>query len=114
MRKLVLAMLLLSLAGCAGMISRAQGTHIDREKVLNIKPGTTTRSSVISDFGEPAEVSFENGEEKFRYVFKEKRIRTYMAGLVEDASSGRVITVTLELTLKDGIVYSYRYKTVED
>lgn len=101
-------------AGCSSVIVKTEGQRIDREMVLGIKPGTTTRQAVLNAFGTPAEISHEGGEEKIIYTFKEKKVPAYIGGLVEDEVRGKTTTTNLEFILKNDIVYSYRFKTVED
>ncbi|MBI5809953.1 MAG: hypothetical protein HZB21_02020 [Deltaproteobacteria bacterium] len=102
------------LMGCSGVIVRTEGQRIDRETVLSIKPGATSRQAVLNAFGTPAEITNDNGEEKMIYTFKERKTPAYIGGMVEDEARSKTSTTNLEFTLKNDIVYSYRFKTVEN
>lgn len=114
MKKLLLILPLVIIIGCASLAKRTQGTRIDKDKVMNIKPGTTTRQMVLEAFGQPTELSVEGSEEKLVYVFKEKATPAYFGGLVENEVQSKDSVTTLELILKDNIVYSYRFKSSEN
>lgn len=114
MRKLVVAIIAsLMLAGCAS-VTKTEGINVDREKVLDLKPGQTTRQAVLQAFGAPTEVSFENGEERMSYVFKEKKTPAYFGGIVENDVISREKKTVLELVFRNDVVYSYRYKSSEN
>lgn len=101
------------LIGCAS-VTKTEGVKVDREKVLELKPGVTTRQSVLQAFGAPSEVSFENNEERMSYVFKEKKTPAYFGGIVENDVISREKKTVLELVFKNDVVYSYRYKSSEN
>jgi outer membrane protein assembly factor BamE (lipoprotein component of BamABCDE complex) len=111
MKKILTALPLLLLLGCSTVVTQTEGTRIDKEQVLKIEPGTTTKQMVLDTFGNPTSVTSENGEEKLRYVFKEKRVPTYVKGLVENELASQEDTSTLEITLADGVVRSFRFKS---
>lgn len=113
MKKLITLILALALTGCVS-ISRTEGARIDRAKVLELKPGATTRQAVIESFGNPTEVTFENNEEKMVYTFKEKKTPAYLGGLVENEVKSTVDATTLELVFRDNIIYSYRFKSSQN
>lgn len=102
----------LMLVGCAA-VTRTEGIKVDREKVLELKPGVTTRQSVLQSFGAPSEVSFENGEERMSYVFKEKKTPALLGGVVENEVISKEKKTVLELVFRNDVVYSYRYKSSE-
>lgn len=102
------------IGGCAGTIVKTEGIRIERESLTDIKPSVTTRDSVISLFGNPSETSSGNGEETLKYIFKEQKTPTYMGGFVEDSAGAKTTTTTLEFTIKDNIVQSYRFKSSEE
>lgn len=101
------------LAGCTTVV-HTQGKKIDRDRVLEIKTGETTRADVLSTFGTPTDIVVENNEEKLIYVFKEQRVPGYLGGLVESEVQGRESVTTLELVLRNDIVYSYRFRSSEN
>jgi len=101
------------LAGCTTVV-HTQGTKIDRESVLGIKTGETTRDQILSTFGTPTDIVAEGNEEKLIYVFKEQRVPGYLGGLVESEIQSSESVSSLELVLRDNIVRSYRFKTSEN
>lgn len=103
----------LMLAGCAS-VTKTEGIKVDREKVLELKPGVTTRQSVLQAFGAPSEVSFENNEERMSYIFKEKKTPAYFGGIVENDVISREKKTVLELVFRNDVVHSYRYKSSEN
>lgn len=111
MKKILTALPLLFLLGCGTVVTQMEGTRIDKEQVLKIEPGTTTKQTVIDTFGRPASITSENGEEKLHYVFKEKRVPTYVKGLVVNELASKEDISTLEITLADGVVRSFRFKS---
>lgn len=114
MKRAAMALMIgLLLAGCAS-VTKSEGVKVDREKVLELKPGVTTRQNVLQSFGAPSEVSFENGEERMSYIFKEKKTPAYLGGVVENDVTSREKKTVLELVFRNDIVYSYRYKTSEN
>ncbi len=112
-RILIAAITGLMLAGCAS-VTKTEGVKVDKEKVLELKPGVTTRQAVLAAFGTPSEVSFENNEERMSYVFMEKKTPSYLGGVVENDVISREKKTVLELVLKNDVVYSYRYKSSEN
>ncbi len=113
MKRLFLALPVLLLLGCS-VANKTEGTKIDRNSVLNLKPGATTRQMVIESFGPPSAINYENNEEKLTYTFREKSVPVYMGGLVENETRGKESLTTLELVIKDNVVYSYRFKSAEN
>lgn len=115
-KRLAMAIFLVLLAafGCAATAVKSEGTRLDRESLKNVEPGVTTRDSLLNLFGAPAESSTEDGEETLRYVFSEEKTPTYLGGVIEARVSARTATTTLEFTLKDGIVKSYKFRSAEE
>lgn len=114
MKRVTIALMAgLLLIGCAS-VTKTEGVKVDREKVLELKAGVTTRQSVLQAFGAPTEVSFENNEERMSYVFKEKKTPAYLGGIVENDVISREKKTVLELVFKNDVVYSYRYKSSEN
>lgn len=70
---------------------------------------------VLETFGTPTEISFDNNtsEEKMLYVFKEKKIPFYF-GVVENEIRSRQSITTLELIIRNNVVYSYKFKSAEN
>lgn len=114
MKKYLLTLFFMGLLGCAAVKVNSEGNKIDKSQVLNLKPGSTTRQTVIETFGSPANITYENNEEKMVYIYKEKKTPYYLNGLVENEAQSRETTTTLELRLRDGIVYSYNFKSSEN
>lgn len=103
----------LMLAGCAS-VTETEGVKVEREKVLELKPGETTRQAVLDAFGSPTEVSRENDEERMSYVFREKKTPSYLGGVVENDVRSREQKTVLEVVFRNGVVHSYRYKSSEN
>ncbi len=114
MNRLFLALPVLMLLGCATVATRSEGNKIDKAQVLNLKPGVTTRQMVLETFGPPANITFDNNEEKMMYIFKEKKTPSYLNGLIESEAQSKESTTTLEVILRSDVVYSYRYKSSEN
>jgi len=114
MKRVVIALIAgLMITGCAS-VTRTEGVKVDREKVLELKPGVTTRQAVLQTFGAPTEVSFENNEERLSYVFKEKKTPAYLGGIVENDVMSKEKKTVLEIVLRNDVVYTYRYKSSEN
>lgn len=114
MKKIILAVIVLSLLGCAAADKRSYGPRFDRDQVLAIKPGVTTRDGILTMFGKPGEVSSAAGQETLIYVFQEKSVPSYLGGLVVDETRSKTSTSTLTIILKDDVVYSFDFKRVEN
>lgn len=115
MRKSVIAATFaLSLAGCTSAVVHTEGVKVESAQVLNIKTGSTTRQDVLQMFGTPTEVNNEGNEDKMVYVFKKKTVPTYFGGLIESEAQSKETSSTLEITLRDGVVYSYKFKSAEN
>jgi outer membrane protein assembly factor BamE (lipoprotein component of BamABCDE complex) len=114
MKRLLIAALVIALCGCATVDTSTEGSRLYRDEVLKIKPGVTTRQAALELFGEPTEILAEDGVERFIYTFKEKKTRSYLGGLVEDETRKKEATTTLELVLREGIIYSYSFTSVEE
>lgn len=114
MKRLIIALIpaMLLAAGCTA-VTKTEGTKIDRAKVLELKPGSTTRQAVIAAFGTPTEISYENNEEKMVYSFKEKKVPAYLGGLVENEALRKEAATVLELVFRNDVVWSYRFKSSE-
>lgn len=111
MKRIFTALPLLFLLGCGTVVTHTEGARIDKEQVLKLEPGATTKQMVLDTFGQPASITSENGEEKLRYVFKEKKVPTYVKGLVQNEMAAKEDTSTLDITLANGVVRSFRFKS---
>ncbi|OGP15367.1 MAG: hypothetical protein A2054_10545 [Deltaproteobacteria bacterium GWA2_55_10] len=112
-RLIALIPAILLIAGCMS-VTKTEGTRIDRSKVLELKPGATTRQAVIAAFGTPTEISYENNEEKMVYSFREKKMPAYFGGLVENEALRKEAVTSLELVFRNDVVWSYRFKSSEN
>ncbi len=97
------------LAGCTTVDTRTRGRRIQSDSVMQIKPGVTTKSSAIDLFGNPTEITHSDGIETFIYKYEEERTPIYFGGLLQLESQKRTYSKSLELVIKDGIVYSYKF-----
>jgi outer membrane protein assembly factor BamE (lipoprotein component of BamABCDE complex) len=113
MKKILVLACFMLMAGCTTVV-RTQGTQIDREKVLGLKAGETTKQEILDTFGAPTDTSVESGDEKLTYVFKKKKTPGYLGGLVENEVQSKESVMTLELLLKNNIVSSFRFKSSEN
>ncbi|MBI5970504.1 MAG: hypothetical protein HY884_05060 [Deltaproteobacteria bacterium] len=113
-RLIIASAALAALSGCATVVVKGDGSKIDKTQVMELKPGVTDKKTVITAFGEPAEVSSANNEEKLVYIYKEKMTPVYLGGLIENQAGMVLVNTTLEIILKDGVVNSYKYKTGQE
>jgi outer membrane protein assembly factor BamE (lipoprotein component of BamABCDE complex) len=107
--KVLLLILTISLAGCTTVETETKGRRIQSDSVMQIKPGITTRASIINLFGNPTEISHVDGVETFLYTYKEEKTPLFFGGLLQLESQKRSSSKSLELVIKDGIVLSYRF-----
>jgi len=114
MKRLLMALPLIFIIGCASVTTNTEGTKIEKENVLKIEPGVTTRQMIIDEFGEPTSSTTENGVEKMSYVFKEKRVPSYLGGLIQNETAATKETKTLEVTIDDDVVRTFRFKSAEE
>lgn len=114
MKRLLLALPLIFAVGCSGVKTKSEGTKIEKESVLQIKPGVTTRQMIIDSFGEPTSTTTVDGGEKLTYEFKEKKVPSYLGGLVENETRATEETKTLEVTISDDVVRTFRFKSAEE
>jgi len=114
MRRLLPAVIAVVLMGCATPSVRIEGRLIDKAKVLEIRPGETTRTTIIETFGNPVKISSEGDTEKMIFLYRERKVPAYFGGLVENETSGRVTTTTLEVTLSNGVVQSYNFNSTRN
>ncbi|MDP2690171.1 MAG: outer membrane protein assembly factor BamE [Deltaproteobacteria bacterium] len=111
MKRFLLALPLVFLVGCSTAVTHTEGTRVEKDAVLRIEPGKTTRQMVIEAFGSPTEITSSGNEEKMTYVFTEKKVPAYLGGLVENEMKATEETTTLEVTLSEDIVRSFRFKS---
>ena len=102
------------MSGCTSIIVKSDSPKIDKAQVMELKPGVTDKKSVLAAFGEPTEANSADNEEKLVYTYKEKTTPVYLKGLIENEAGGTKTSTTLEIILKDGVVNSYNYKTVQE
>lgn len=118
MKKIIYpAVLLILVTGCSTVTTnttKTEGAKIEKEAALKLKPGITSRDAVISAFGNPAETVTENNEERLKYVYTEKQIKSYFGGTIQDEVTGGKATTTLEVVIKNNIVDSYKFKTIDE
>ena len=114
MRKLLFILLVAVLfTGCTPIheISR-KGEQIDKNLMSSIKTGITTKEEIIKTFGEPDEVINVATSEVLVYRYTETAVPIYAFGLVEARRNARITKKTLEVTIREGKVASYRFKEV--
>jgi outer membrane protein assembly factor BamE (lipoprotein component of BamABCDE complex) len=112
MKKTVAGMglLLFLLAGCAAVKVESTGRDIEQEPSKIIKSGITTREEVINMYGEPSTVTTKDGLEELVYESRKVETPTFLGGLVINDAGKDVNAKRLEITIKDGVVQSYKYE----
>lgn len=110
MKRLFLIMVAVGLIGCAGVMKTTEGTNFSAEEIQQIKAGTSTKEDVIALLGKPDEQKSENGMVKYIYTYKVRKTPTYLGGLIVRRSGARTTTRQLEVLIKDGTVYSYKFR----
>ena len=114
MKRLLMALPLVFIVGCSGFATKTEGTKIEKESVLQIEPGKTTRQMILDAFGEPTSTAYEDGTERLTYVFKEKKVPSYLYGLIENETRATKATKTLEVTISEDVVRTFRFKSAEE
>lgn len=109
MKRLLTAMTATLVFGCSAVTIQTDGAPIDKSRLSEIKPGVTTRQAVIESFGTPTETTLTDNQEKIVYVYKEKKAPVYL-GVIQNQTRATIEVTTLEFTLSEGIVNSYKYK----
>ncbi len=113
MKSIFLAVLVLGLIGCTMIETRTEGRRLNSAEILQLKPGITTRQAAIDLFGAPTEISNKDGEEHLVYIFKEKKVPSYLGGLLVYESNATEEASTLMLVIRDGIIFSYKFNNLE-
>lgn len=113
MKRLMTALTALLVFGCTAVTIQTDGNPIDKTRLSSIKPGTTTRHAVIEAFGTPTETTLSENLEKIVYVYKEKKAPVYL-GVIQNQTRATVEITTLEFTLQEGVVDSYRFRAVTE
>lgn len=115
---IIIASILIILTTCASIKStrtQSEGNKISKEQAEEIKPGVTAKSAIIEMFGSPVKTeSKDDGTEVLTYTYTEKRTPTYLREFIVNERGSRTTTVTLEITIKDGLVVSYNFKKQEE
>lgn len=112
---LIVLAVLLSFTACASTKIQSEGNKITREQAEGIKPGITTQNVVIDTFGNPSKIdSKPDGTEVLTYTYTEKRTPTYFGEFIVNERQSQRITITLEITIQDGLVSSYNFKKQEE
>ncbi|MBI5327867.1 MAG: hypothetical protein HZB80_06200 [Deltaproteobacteria bacterium] len=94
---------------------RSEGNKITKEQVEEIKPGITTKNAITDTFGPPQKTdSKTDGTEILIYTYVEKKIPAYFGEFIVNERQSRVTTITLEITIKHGLVLSYNFKRQEE
>ena len=115
MKKIFLLLLAAGLIGCAGIHKTVEGTKFTEEEIQQIKAGTSTKEDVVALLGQPDETRTENGMVKYIYTYRIKKVPTYLGGLLQRPGGAKTTTRQVEILIKEGTVYSYKYKeTVEE
>ena len=79
------------------------GTPLDKAKVDQIVPGTTSEAKVVEMFGQPAKKeTLGTGETKYVYNYFTEEPRFWTKNIVRKTA--------LEIFTKEGVVQKYEYK----
>src|SRR3989304_1263041 len=117
-RIFIIIFISITITACASISStkvQSEGNKISREQAEGIKPGVTTRNVVTDTFGNPSKAdSKPDGIEVLTYTYTEKRTPTYFGEFIVNERQSQVITITLEITIQDGVVSSYNFKKQEE
>jgi outer membrane protein assembly factor BamE (lipoprotein component of BamABCDE complex) len=112
MKKILLIIAALSIYGCATYTTTTEGTLIHENMVADIETGETTEEWIIDLLGEPTQrEALKDGKEKLVYIYTEKNVPQYFFGIIKDESNTIESKNELEIVIKNGTVYSYRYKS---
>lgn len=112
MKKVLLILLALSIYGCTTYTTTTEGTLIHENMVAEIETGETTKEWIIDLLGEPTKKSMlKDGKEKMVYTYTEKSVPKYFFSTIADESNAIVSKNVLEIIIKDGTVFSYKYKS---
>jgi len=115
---LMIIAIAMTITGCATVSSvkvQTEGSKITKEKAEGIKPGLTTKDIIIETFGNPIKTeSKTDGTEVLTYIYIEKKTPVYFGEFIVNERQNKVTTITLEVTIKDGLVLSYDFKKQED
>ena len=112
---IIVILIIFILPACASTKIQSEGNKITREQAEGIKPGVTTRNVVTDTFGNPSKAdSKPDGIEVLTYTYTEKRTPTYFGEFIVNERQSQVTTITLEITIKDGVVLSYNFKKQEE
>ena len=112
MKKVLLIILALLVYGCATYTTTTEGTLIHENMISSIETGETTEEWIIDLLGPPTKrESLEDDKEKLVYIYTEKSVPKYFFNTVVDESKAIVSKSVLEVVIKDGIVFSYKYKS---
>ena len=112
MKKILLLILALSIYGCATYTTTSKGTLVHENMVADIETGETSEEWIIDLLGEPTNrEELKNGKERLLYIYTEKNVPRYFFGMIKDESGTIESKNELEIVIKDGTVFSYRYKS---
>ena len=75
-----------------------------------IRAGTSTSDDVVALLGQPDEKKDVDGMVKYVYTYRVKKTPTYLGGLITRSGSARTTTRKLEVLIKNGVVYSYKFR----
>ncbi len=109
MSKYLLIIVAAGLIGCTGVMKTTEGTRFTHEEVQKLKTGTSTQEDVVALLGQPDDKKDEDGMVKYIYTYRINRRPTYLGGVIKSGST-KTTTRKLEVLIKDGTVYSYKFR----
>jgi len=111
---IIAAMTITACAAISSVKVKTEGVKITKEQINEIKPGSTTKNDIIKTFGNPIKTeSKTDGTDALTYTYTEKKTPTYFGEFIVNEKQSKIITMTLEVTIKDGLVQSYNFAQEE-
>lgn len=106
--KVMLALLIIALVGCATS-SYSTGKNFDSSLVNKIVKGETTKDDLVRMFGQPfSKTVISENDEKWIYMYSSGTAKAQSYVITMKVES-RGIRKILDILLKDGVVINYAY-----
>jgi outer membrane protein assembly factor BamE (lipoprotein component of BamABCDE complex) len=100
----------LSFSACYYTLQSTQGARISSAQIQEIKLGKTTEADLLKLLGPPSKREKTlSGNEQLTYLQTRTESLTFIGGYVAKGVLDREQQEGFEITLKNGIVQSYRY-----
>jgi len=107
---IIFSFLIIPLGGCSYTLTSSQGARVSSAQIQEIKLGRTTEIDLLKLLGPPSKKERTiSGNERLLYESTEVRSLTFPWGYKARGFLDKEEDEVFEVTLKDGIVQSYRY-----